>query len=73
MRLGAKAPESAMRFNPLTVISRGAIGASVLVSELPDTLSLDYRGRRTWQLSRKNEFFGDSPRILPSSTYVSMP
>ena len=54
MRLGAKAPESAMRFNPLTVISRGAIGASVLVSELPDTLSLDYRGRRTWQLSRKN-------------------
>ena len=47
MRLGAKAPESAMRFNPLTVIIRGAIGTSVLVSELPDTLSLDYRGRRT--------------------------
>ena len=47
MWLGAYAPESASRFYPLTVISHGAIGASVLVSELPDTLSLDYLGRRT--------------------------
>ena len=47
MWLGADAPKSAVRFYPLTVISHGAIGASVLVSALPDTLSLDYLGRRT--------------------------
>ena len=47
MWLGADAPESAVRFYPLAVISHGAIGANVLVSKLPDTLSLDYLGRRT--------------------------
>ena len=47
MWLGADAPESAVRFYPLAVISHGAIGTSVLVSKLPDTLSLDYLGRRT--------------------------
>ena len=50
MWLGADAPESAVRFYPLTVISHGAIGASVLVSKLPDTLSLDYLGRRSRKL-----------------------
>ena len=40
MWLGADAPESAMRFYPLAVISHGAIGASVLVSELPDKTKL---------------------------------
>ena len=54
MWLGAKAPESAMRFNPLAVISHGAIGASVLVSKLPDTLSLDYLGRRTANLPQNS-------------------
>ena len=53
MWLGAIAPESAVHFYPLAVISHGAIGASVLVSELTDTLSLDYLGRSTWQLSQK--------------------
>ena len=40
MWLGATAPESAVHFYPLTVISHGAISASLLVSELPDTLRL---------------------------------
>jgi hypothetical protein len=68
MWLGADAPESAVRFYPLAVISHGAIGASVLVSKLPDTLSLDYLGRRTRQLSRKIKFFGYSTHFLPSSS-----
>ena len=37
---------------PLTVSRHGAICASVLVSKLPDTLSLDYHVRHSWKRLR---------------------
>ena len=39
---------------PLTVSRHGAICASVLVSKLPDTLSLDYHVRHSWKRLRRS-------------------
>ena len=70
MWLGANAPESAKHFYPLAVISHGAIGASVLVSKLPDTLSLDYRVEVRGNYLEKRVF--GYPRIPTNSQYVNL-
>ena len=44
----------ATHFTHLTVSRHGAIHASVLVSKLPDTLSLDYHSRREYQVIEDN-------------------
>ena len=44
----------ATHFTHLAVSRHGAIRASVLVSKLPDTLSLDYHSRREYHVIEDN-------------------
>ena len=66
----------ATHFTHLAVSRHGAISASVLVSKLPDTLSLDYHSRREYHVIEDNisraigTYLCLSLRFVPRSHFI---